>query len=166
MGEHLDEVVGGKIDDDGVSHPVYHYGSQWAVTAYGIECIDRHDDGRRHVYYIAKGELGRRNDNDTPAWPYHMSSKTWVDVEDFCSVFVRSLEIHHVNPDAFAENWPQLLKELAPKVKRRRIVSSLIRERIRENTNFADGFVMSEYSKAEKQLLAEGVIDAEDVGFN
>jgi hypothetical protein len=54
----------------------------WAVTDYGIECLER--------YYVI--EKQRLHEND---WPLHMSEKTWVDMYDFLRAFYAGRCYHY-----------------------------------------------------------------------
>jgi hypothetical protein len=63
-----------------LSEPVYWRGSQWAVTAYGIE-----EAGGK--YLIERERLG---DLD---WCSHMAEKMWVDVAEFREAFRRAKAI-------------------------------------------------------------------------
>jgi hypothetical protein len=63
---------------------------QWAVTDYGIECVN-------HTYPIeARRLLTRRGVGQGKFydWPLHMAQKSWVDIEAFIEVFRTALELH------------------------------------------------------------------------
>jgi hypothetical protein len=69
--------VSGDLDE------IWWRGSQWAVTAYGIEALD----GR---YPIAVDYLL----STAPYWPQHMAEKSWVDTDDFRTAFCVALVLH------------------------------------------------------------------------
>jgi hypothetical protein len=60
-------------------------GAQWAVTEHGIECLDG-------TYSIAKDRLleGPRNWR----WPGQLSTKTWVDIDEFTTAWLIALALH------------------------------------------------------------------------
>lgn len=61
-------------DGESLSEPVYWEGRQWAVTAYGVECLDG-------TYPIDKEGLWMNQPEHS--WEEHMSEKTWIDLPDF-----------------------------------------------------------------------------------
>lgn len=56
-------------------------GSQWSVTAYGLEC-------RNGQYAIAAAKLTELD------WPRHVTEKNWVDMDDFCTAWLCALALH------------------------------------------------------------------------
>ena len=59
-------------------HGVLWRGKQWAVTEYGVECLDG--------TYAAND---RDISEDGPMhWALHLSGKVWCDVADVCAAFV------------------------------------------------------------------------------
>lgn len=71
-------------------------GRQWAVTEYGIECLDG-------SYWCEAKGLGE--DLPNHSWPEHMADKSWVDVDDFATAWMVALAIHgqHVPSDQVRE---------------------------------------------------------------
>lgn len=65
---------------------IWWRGRQWAVTAYGIEALD----GR---YAIAADQIGQTD------WPQHVTSKEWVDIEDFLTAWLVGIALHGVRLD-------------------------------------------------------------------
>jgi hypothetical protein len=70
-------------------------GRQWAVTAYGIECVD---PGR--CYVIEAARLADRIDRYS--WLEHMGCKTWVDTEEFATAWVVAPAMHGVKVSGIA----------------------------------------------------------------
>jgi hypothetical protein len=68
-------------------HPVWWRGRQWAVTAYGIECLDG-------TYALSADQLRRIND----AYPIttHVTTKLWVDGDDFLTAWLVALALHAI----------------------------------------------------------------------
>ena len=73
-------------------------GRQWAVTDFGLETLDRDI-----AYSVPADQLGRKtygktgapeDDTDEPETLAHLSSKSWVDVEDLIVAFAKALEVH------------------------------------------------------------------------
>lgn len=64
---------------------IWWRGRQWAVTSYGIECLDG-------TYYIEKSRL-TENMADYP-WPRHLSEKEWCDSDEFATAFMVALVLH------------------------------------------------------------------------
>ena len=67
---------------------IWWRGRQWAVTAYGIECLDG-------TYVIERNRL-----LETPEypWPRHVAEKTWVDVDEFTTAWMIALLLHGPGP--------------------------------------------------------------------
>lgn len=63
---------------------IWWRGRQWAVTSDGVEALDG-------TYFIAKDRL---TENMKHAWPAHVTQKTWVDREDFCTAWLVALAMH------------------------------------------------------------------------
>src|SRR4051812_32559167 len=66
-------------------HAVWWRGRQWAVTAYGIECLDG-------TYAIEASRLAE--EIGSFAWPEHMSEKDWCDPEEFATAWLVALAMH------------------------------------------------------------------------
>jgi hypothetical protein len=66
-------------------HEVWWRGRQWAVTAFGVECLDG-------SYVIKASRLAE--EIDSFGWPEHMSEKEWCDIEDFSSAWLVALAMH------------------------------------------------------------------------
>ncbi len=64
-------------------HRILWRGRQWAVTEYGIECLDG-------TYPIERDRLG------TEPWPMHVTGKMWVDSDDFTTAWLVALSLHGV----------------------------------------------------------------------
>jgi hypothetical protein len=63
---------------------IWWRGAQWAVTAYGIECLDG-------TYVIESSRL--LEDEEYP-WPRHMAEKIWVDLDEFVTAWMIGLFLH------------------------------------------------------------------------
>lgn len=72
-----------------LSKKIWWRGRQWAVTAYGIECLDG-------TYAIDAKRLGMMRTPSQAEWPAHMAEKEWVDMEDFMRAFSIALIRHKV----------------------------------------------------------------------
>ena len=70
--------------DNELSHPVHWRGSQWAVTAFGIECLS-------NFYEIEKERLW--DSEEVHGWEQHMSEKNWVNMPDFRQALCLAREI-------------------------------------------------------------------------
>lgn len=81
---------------------VWWRGKQWAVTAFGIECLDG-------TYHVAADRL--THDPEHP-WPLHMASKKWVDIDEFVTAWMVALLLHQragrVDPVAVRELFGRL----------------------------------------------------------
>jgi hypothetical protein len=64
-----------KVRGQRLSKPIYWQGRQWAVTPFGVECRD----GNYHI----EAERIWDGDDEYGGWVMHMSTKNWVDLEDF-----------------------------------------------------------------------------------
>lgn len=60
-------------------------GRQWAVTEYGVECLDG-------TYCIKKSRLAEQI--DVWGWPAHVTEKIWVDADDFMTAWLVALALH------------------------------------------------------------------------
>lgn len=67
--------------------PVMWRGRQWAVTSYGVECLNG-------TYYIEKKRLAENVEGY--GWPTQMAGKGWVDLDDFCTAWLVALALHGV----------------------------------------------------------------------
>lgn len=85
-------------------------GRQWAVTEYGIECLDG-------AYCIKKARLAENV--EAYGWPLHVTGKTWVDPDDFCTAWLVALALHGVRVakshvrEAIARSYPAGLRPAA-----------------------------------------------------
>ena len=68
-------------------HKTIWQGRQWAVTEYGIEARD----GTYAFPAERLSETRLHQGHGLPDWPLHMAEKTWVDIHDFCTVFMVAL---------------------------------------------------------------------------
>jgi|SRR6516164_3152269 len=57
-----------------LSSPVFWHGRQWAVTSYGVECLER-------PYWIPHRQLW--DGEEQHGWVRHLANKRWVDLPDF-----------------------------------------------------------------------------------
>ena len=64
-------------------------GRQWAVTTYGIECLDG-------TYPIAADRLLEDVMSEWGGQPYHMCEKEWVDSDDFLTAWLVGMSLHGV----------------------------------------------------------------------
>ena len=65
---------------------IWWRGKQWAVTSYGIECLDG-------TYFFTADRLLE----DLPSgrsWAEHMAEKIWVDVDEFVTAWLVALVLH------------------------------------------------------------------------
>jgi hypothetical protein len=85
--EHSREPVAVRGED---LAPILWRGRQWAVTEYGIECLDG-------TYAIEAGRISE--DLTRHGWPQHMGEKTWIDIEDFITAWLVGLPLHGHHPD-------------------------------------------------------------------
>jgi hypothetical protein len=76
-------------NEEGLTLPIHFRNEQWAVTGYGLECVDK-DNGH---YEIEKCRLGEA-DRGFPDWPPHMAGKSWVSPELFMEAFMLALWVH------------------------------------------------------------------------
>jgi len=60
-------------------------GSQWAVTAFGIEALDG-------TYSIAANRLAENLRHH--GWPAQITGKIWVDPADFCTAWLVAIALH------------------------------------------------------------------------
>ena len=80
-------------------------GRQWAVTTFGIECLDG-------TYTIAKDRLFENI--DVYGWPLHVTQKNWADSDDFCTAWLIALALHGSKAKriraAIARSYPSELR--------------------------------------------------------
>jgi hypothetical protein len=80
-------------------------GRQWAVTTFGIECLDG-------TYTIAKDRLFENV--DAYGWPLHITQKNWADSDDFCTAWLVALALHGPQAKrvrgAIARSYPSELR--------------------------------------------------------
>lgn len=72
---------------ENLSRPVHFQNEQWAVTRYGIECVNR-------TYPIEANRLGESWDETLPDWPRHLAGKNWVKDKLFLQAFMVALSVH------------------------------------------------------------------------
>jgi hypothetical protein len=65
-------------------HEIWWRGKQWAVTAYGVECLDG-------SYFF---EAKRLLENLEYPWPLHMAEKNWVDIDEFATAWMIAILLH------------------------------------------------------------------------
>jgi hypothetical protein len=84
---------------------IWWQGTQWAVTAYGLECRDG-------CYPIE----GKRLLEDLPgySWPEHMAEKTWVDIDDFATAWMIALLLHGLSRKKLAKSVRERFGRLPP----------------------------------------------------
>jgi hypothetical protein len=63
--------------------PIWWRAAQWAVTSYGIECLDG-------TYAIEHTRLLEMRET----WPHHMAGKIWVDLDEFATAWLIALVLH------------------------------------------------------------------------
>jgi hypothetical protein len=81
-----------------LAEPIYYRNAQWAVTGYGIECLE-------DVYYISRDRLdGTFTDSGLPEWPMHLAEKNWVNDQLFLEAFAIALCVHDSKPE-FRNGW-------------------------------------------------------------
>jgi hypothetical protein len=70
-------------------HEVWWQGRQWAVTSYGIECLDG-------SYYIEAKRLCKEHNQEHPwSWIAQLGEKPeWVDISDFATAFYVAVAMH------------------------------------------------------------------------
>lgn len=95
-----------------IEEPVHFSNAQWAVTGYGIECLeDPYPIEARRLL-----ETGHRQGITCYDWPVHMAEKCWVDVQAFHEAFVRALDLHkgaypgRVDPDMLARTTGMVMR--------------------------------------------------------
>jgi hypothetical protein len=64
---------------------IWWRGRQWAVTAYGIECLDG--------TYVIEGSWLMGDMEEYP-WLRHMAEKIWVDIDEFATAWMIALLLH------------------------------------------------------------------------
>lgn len=85
---------------------IWWRGKQWAVTAYGIECLngDYEIEADRLAEGFPEDEGGDSSDgilfDDT--WAVHMAEKNWVDIDEFATAWLVALALHGTSLDALS----------------------------------------------------------------
>ncbi len=87
--------------------PVIKLFGQWAVTTYGVECVDG-------TYFISKSRLWE--DEGTHGWKRHMAEKEWVHTWEFNDALDYARTIWNkrgkvIRPREFATAQPVIRKE-------------------------------------------------------
>jgi hypothetical protein len=74
-----------------VTPPVHFINHQWAVTGYGLECVQPGAG-----LYEAEGSRMNetRPGTDLYDWPLHMAEKDWVDLGAFNEAFEHALRLY------------------------------------------------------------------------
>lgn len=75
---------------------IWWRGRQWAVTSYGIECLDG-------TYSFEAKQLAEGLHGSGPveaSWCVGMAEKGWVDVDDFATAWLVALSLHGVRVPA------------------------------------------------------------------
>lgn len=86
-------------------HQILWRGKQWAVTTFGIEALSG-------TYYIEADRLAE--DAGTYGWPMHMTEKSWVDVDDFCTAWLVAIALHGATVPGGARVVREALSRAAP----------------------------------------------------
>jgi hypothetical protein len=90
-------------------HEIWWRGKQWAVTAYGIECLDG-------CYHIKKDRLLEQLIGEHPyPWPLHMAEKDWVDPDEFCTAWIIAILLHGYGRQKYAAPIRQSFARLPPR---------------------------------------------------
>jgi hypothetical protein len=77
-------------------HEIWWRGRQWAVTSYGIECLDG-----THSFEAKRLAEGLHGSGPVEAsWCVHMAESGWVDVDDFATAWLVALSLHGVRVPA------------------------------------------------------------------
>lgn len=148
------------IDENAISLPILLRGTQWAITGYGLECLEEDDTIGRGHYYISADQLGYASDDGDPTWPSHMAGKNWVDIDDFCAMFEKAIVMHKADVSRLRDDWKERMTLHIKNWKRNREIGEMLSKRTREFAD-DDGVLTSffgAYAEAEKQLVAEGKI--------
>lgn len=82
---------------NGIEDPVYFTNRQWAVTGWGLECLDPESEYEWPADRLR--ETHRSADGETSATLDHIGGKTWVDAEALIEAYRKALEIHHPGAD-------------------------------------------------------------------
>ncbi len=86
-------------------HRVIWRGRQWAVTDYGVEALDG-------TYSFTASRLNE--ETAAGGWPEHMTGKSWVDGDDFCTAWLVAIALHGTRVskarvrDAIAQSYPPI----------------------------------------------------------
>jgi hypothetical protein len=73
-------------------HEIWWRGRQWAVTSYGVECLDG-------TYSFETKRLADGLHGSGPvdaSWCVQMAEKGWVNVDDFATAWLVALSLHGV----------------------------------------------------------------------
>lgn len=66
---------------------IWWRGRQWAVTSYGIECLDG-------LYFIEKKQLSDNSGEYKYTWAEHVGRKGWADPDEFATAWMIALLLH------------------------------------------------------------------------
>lgn len=86
-------------------------GWQWKITSYGVECHEQD-------YSIPWKRLLETTERDKTLyydWPVHLAEKTWVDVPDFCAVYLTAIQDHRA-PNGYSIGMARRSFEHAKKI--------------------------------------------------
>jgi hypothetical protein len=86
-------------------HPILWRGKQWAVTEFGIEALSG-------TYSIKAKRLAEGVENY--GWPMHMTQKSWVDVDDFCTAWLVAIALFNVRVPGGMKGVREALSRAAP----------------------------------------------------
>jgi hypothetical protein len=86
-----------------VAEPVYWRGLQWAVTPYGVECLD----GR---YHIKAGDIW--HDEAGCDWLAHMRHQYWVNLDDLGQALEHARQQWPERAELFPTRSPALQQTL------------------------------------------------------
>lgn len=84
-----------KVRGEKLSKILYR-NNQWAVTTFGIECLDG-------TYAIKKDAI--KTVHPKYSWRQHMSGKMWVEIDEFIDALKMAMKIHF-NEEVDEENLP------------------------------------------------------------
>lgn len=71
-------------------HEIWWRGRQWAVTSYGVECLDG-----SYSFEATRLAEGLHGSGPVEAsWCVHMAENGWVDVDDFATAWLVALSLH------------------------------------------------------------------------
>ncbi len=84
-----------KVRGEKLSKILYR-NNQWAVTTFGIECLDG-------TYAIKKSAIKTTHPNYS--WRQHMSGKGWIEMDEFVDALKMAMKIHF-NEEVAEEDLP------------------------------------------------------------